>query len=82
MKRREKWEDDGRTVADMSGISRPFAERPRISETENGEKREVPITGRERFYAVLGALKATLLIAAAFLAGLALVIFLLLKLWI
>ena len=71
-KNRPDW-DDGRTVADMSVLDGGKGARQ--------PEPDLPYTPRERRWAVLGALKATLLIAGAFLLGLALVIALLLWIW-
>ena len=82
MKRREDW-DDGRTVADMSEVTRPglfSAGKPGKSE-KKGERILAEYTPSERRWAVFGALRATLLIAFVYLAGLALVIALLIRLW-
>ena len=81
MKNREDW-DDGRTVADMSGVTRPHG-IPRPAGRQ-GEKKEAPkeeYSPGERRWAILGALRATLLIALIYLGGLALVILLLLRIW-
>jgi hypothetical protein len=88
-RQKSSWEDDGRTVADMSGVSRPSMFLPRrpheapAPEPAPSDRpwEEQPYSRKERFLLVLGALKATLLIAGAFLLGLGIVIFLLLKLW-
>ncbi len=84
-------DDDGRTVADMSGVEGPHLFLPRFRReggggdpsprpTEGREGPSVPHRGEDAFspeerrmYA-LGALKAALLIALAFLAGFALLI--------
>ena len=79
MKKRKVYEDDdGHTIADMSGISRPSAfvprrETPQRKEREDSflfEKNEAPFTREERRMYVFAALKASLLIAAAFIVGL------------
>ena len=82
---RDAFEDDGRTIADMSGVSRRNlfgfvprgnapapAERPE-SEAPSGEGE---FSRKERVWAILGALKAVLLIGLCFAVGLALVILL------
>lgn len=77
--------DDGHTIADMSGVERRrlFGGRPRQPETppqssslaERQEQREtVMLTREERLWAVLGMLKAVLLVGLCFAVGLALVI--------
>ena len=80
---REAFEDDGRTIADMSGVTRRnlFGFVPR----ENGPAKEdhpenaaagdsSTFTRKERLWAILGAMKAVLLIGLCFAVGLALVI--------
>ena len=85
-------EDDGRTIADMSGIERPAAFLPRFSGHKKGRERgeePEPASGQQeeqlspearRLY-IFAALKAALLIAGVFIAGLGLVIWLMLALW-
>ena len=89
-------DDDGRTVADMSGVEPQPLLIPRIRKRrDRAELREpdVPapddrpwepgdtLTREERGAAVRGALKAGLLIALAFLAGGALLILAMQLLW-
>ena len=90
MKKREEYEnDDGHTIADMSGISRPSAfiprrEKPQGQEKKDGflfAKNEEPFTREERRVYVLAALKASLLIAAAFIVGLGAVILVMVLAW-
>lgn len=87
-KRRE--DDDGRTVADMSSLSGSslswFGHSPREVKRPGAgfEKtaREAPyFSRRERWFAVLGALRAALLIAFVFIAGIGLVVLLLQFVW-
>ncbi len=85
-RRKQDFEDDGRTIADMSGISDPLHRgRPGADSGENPQPQSTwdlpPMKGKERGMFILGALKAALLIALAFLGGLALVIFILLQIW-
>jgi len=94
-RKRRIWEDDdGRTVADMSGVDRPHLLLPRRSdgapapekpqrppEQEERPWEERSMGREERRMYVLGALKAAVLIALAFIAGLGLLIALLLLLW-
>ena len=81
--KKEAIEDDGRTIADMSGVTRRnlFGFVPR----ENDSAREKhfnnssasdnsTLTRKERLWAIFGALKAVLLIGLCFAVGLALVI--------
>lgn len=81
----KEWEDDGRTVADMSGLDRPplfghkeGASRKKRQESEQSGGDYVPPMSRgERWAFLLGTMKASLLIALAFLGGLGLCIWLL-----
>ena len=83
-RRRDEFEDDGRTIADMSGVSRRslFGVRPHetdlppseISHPDVKSSERVELTREERRWAVLGMMKAVLLIGLCFAAGLALVI--------
>ena len=87
-RRREYEDDDGRAIADMSDVSRPSLmgrraperpEDPLSRESCGGGDDYIPPEDRKWY--VLGALKAALLIALAFIVGLGIVIFVLLKLW-
>lgn len=78
-------DDDGRTIADMSDISGPSLFTPRSSdrkkENRAPEKPERPWenTGysfKERFMIVMGVMKATMLIALAYILGFGLLILL------
>ena len=85
-------DDDGRTIADMSGLDFPGAfsfrgVRPKKPEPEGkGDQPETDgrpweaqmgqISKSERRMAILGALKAAMLIALAYIAGLGLLIWL------
>ena len=88
-RRREYEDDDGRTIADMSDITRPSAfvprrERPGRREREDSflfEKHEEPFTREERRMYVFAALKASLLIAAAFIVGLGAAILIMILAW-
>ena len=81
-------DDDGRTIADMSGIdggfSNPFGNKKR--KPENPDQKQSPhnepiMTKKETMWYVFGALKAALLIAGAFILGLGAVIWLMLTVW-
>ena len=81
-------DDDGRTIADMSGIdggfSNPFGKKKKSA--GNPEKNKNPhnepiMTKKEEFWYIMGALKAALLIGGAFIVGLGLVILLMLTAW-
>lgn len=93
-KKRHYEDDDGRTVADMSGIGRqplfrPSGSQPRRGEGWPAEERgqgpregeQEPLTREQRRWYILGALKAALLIAGVFLVGLGLTILLMALLW-
>ena len=85
-------DDDGRTIADMSGLDFPGAfsfrgVRPKKPEPEREgepsgtgdrpwEAQKDQFSRSERRMAILGALKAALLIGAAYIAGLGLLIWL------
>ena len=89
MRKHDSFEDDGRTIADMSGVGpaptlRPQPRKPAAAPNPaNGRPWEQPgeWTCKEKFWAVLGALKATLLIVGAYLAGLAALLAVLFWLW-
>ena len=72
----KEWEDDGRTVADMSGLDRsPLfghkegASRKKRQEPSDGDY-VPPLSRGDRWAFLLGTMKASLLIALAFLGGL------------
>lgn len=81
--KRKEWEDDGRTVADMSGLDRPtlFGHKERASRKKQQEPSDgdyvPPLSRGDRWAFLLGTMKASLLIALAFLGGLGLCIWLL-----
>ena len=84
MRKREPFEDDGRTIADMSGIAPQPTIVPRRKprkepETNRGEGLE--LTRKEKHWAVLGAMKAVLLIAGAYLLGLGILLGILFLIW-
>ena len=90
----DKWEDDGHTIADMSGVGRQelgslftFGRRtkkekpePEVEEKAQDQP-QWELTPQERRIYVLGAIGAALLIAFAFIGGLGAAIWLMLKLW-
>ena len=82
MRKREPFEDDGRTIADMSDIvpQRTFLPRrkPR-EEIQSGEG--LDLTPKEKRWAALGAMKAVLLIAGAYLLGLGVLLGILFLIW-
>ena len=82
-------DDDGSTIADMSGLSRPGLsggfrkpQRPAAPQPEEPQRdepwreAEPLMTPEERRWYVLGAMKAALLIGLAFIVGLGLVVLL------
>ena len=80
---KDAFEDDGRTIADMSGVSRRnlFGFIPRdntpvtkINPVNTSARESSTLTRKERIWAILGALKAVLLIGLCFAVGLAVVI--------
>lgn len=83
MRKREAFEDDGRTIADMSGIAPQRAllprRKPRKEPETSGEGLE--LTRKEKRWAVLGAMKAVLLIAGAYLLGLGILLGVLFLIW-
>lgn len=90
MKKHEPFEDDGHTIADMSGIGhapmlRPHRRRAAGQTPEPSNDRpweqETEWTAKEKLWAVLGVLKATLLIAGVYLAGLGVLLAALFLLW-
>lgn len=91
-KRKEYEDDDGRTIADMSGVSRPsllgqLPYRTRIRKPTDGAYppehtlQEDDMSHKARMWYMLGALKAALLIALAFIVGLGLLVLILLLIW-
>lgn len=75
-KKRDYDDDDGRVIADMSGLEMGIPKKQR-----QDHRKEIQMTKEERRFYILGALKAGLLVALAFLVGLGLVVGLLLLLW-
>ena len=80
---KDAFEDDGRTIADMSGVTRRnlFGFVPRMNDPARYEPSNSvssadssTLTRKERIWAILGAMKAVLLIGLCFAAGMALVI--------
>ncbi len=71
MKKQNKWEDDGRTIADMNVDGMPWynpgkkARDAAPSKTESGEAPE-PMGFKETLYVTKGVLLASLAVAAVF----------------
>lgn len=83
-------DDDGRTFADMSQVERPHFfgsfpdkhERDKVWHKKSSAMgAEDEMTGQERRWYVLGAMKASLLIALAYIVGLGLLVLLMVSLW-
>ena len=89
MKKREKTYfavDDGRTIADMSGLERTPLLLPHLPHRKRGEEtvdtaHEDEFTPHERRAAIRGAMRAALLIALVFVGAGALLILALQLLW-
>jgi hypothetical protein len=75
MSRRRDFEDDGRTIADMSAVSGLHRSGPSRQAPSEGPQ-QPPFSRKERFFLAMAALKAALLIALAFIVGLGLVVLL------
>ena len=89
-KKRTYQDDDGRTIADMSGIGpaptlRPHRRKADAPPPEPANDRpweQAPDwTPKEKFWAVMGVLKATLAIAGVYLVGLGVLLAALFLLW-
>lgn len=84
---KDEYEDDGHTIVDMSSVERPnlFSFRNISSKPSNvQEKKENDrpwedhsLSKSERRWAILGALKASLMIGGAYIIGLGIIILLL-----
>ena len=96
MKKRDEFEDDGRTIADMSGIVPQPTLLPRRSKRQElrqhsgGERHELrqhsggeqpALTKQERHWAAVGAVRAVLVIAGVYLLGLGALLGILFLLW-
>ena len=77
MRKRDDFEDDGRTIADMSGIGPAPTLRPHRRKADAPH----PEPAKEKFWAVMGVLKATLAIAGVYLVGLGVLLAVLFLLW-
>ena len=78
MSAKEPFEDDGRTIVDMSGVERPnvfgfrrLREEPRRPEAERERNRGswesgVELSRKERLWLIFGSLRAALLIVLVF----------------
>ena len=82
MRKRDDFEDDGRTIADMSGIGPAPTLRPHRRKADDRPWEQAPDwTPKEKFWAVMGVLKATLAIAGVYLVGLGVLLTVLFLLW-
>ena len=91
MRKRDDFEDDGRTIADMSGVGPSPMLFPRMpkkatpqepSPADDRPWEQAPDwTPKEKFWAVMGVLKATLAIAGVYLVGLGVLLAVLFLLW-
>ncbi len=94
MKKQQEYdEDDGHTIADMSYVGKrpmlgamfvriaPREERRPAQEEEDTPQEPLVLTKKEQRFAVLGAMKAGMLVGCIYIAGLVGVILLLLFLW-
>lgn len=88
--RRDDFEDDGRVIADMSGVERPSLfgvgrpprrEGPRAEAPARRRESDVRFTTSERLWMALGALKAGLVVGLVYVVFLGLVIVALLAIW-
>lgn len=85
--RKQYPDDDGRTIADMSGIERQplflprFKKRSSPSEQSEETEEKMPFSGKERRSFIFGALSAALMIAGVFVAVFAIVIALMVLFW-
>ncbi len=91
----DDFEDDGRTVASMEDVGRPhsfealdrlkeFGNKKKMTDMEPVSRPDIPedeLSGEERRWYIFGAIRAGLLIGAAYVVGLGLVIVLLLFFW-
>lgn len=85
-KKFDDYEDDGRTIVDMSQVERPnlFTFRRKDEDQEVSRPMSSTVqeeyTSEQRRWAIFGALKASLLIGSAYVVGLGLLI-LILVIW-
>ena len=82
-RKRDEFEDDGRTIADMSGIApQPLLLPRRVRRAPQEAKGDgIDLTPKEKRWAALGAMKAVLVIAGVYLLGLGLLLGILLLIW-
>ena len=85
-KKKEPFEDDGRTIADMSGVENPstslLGRLPRRKRDKSvQETHPEPLTKEQNRMVIGGALLAALLIGGVFIVGGAIAIAVMLALW-
>ena len=85
-KPKEPFEDDGRTIADMSGVENPstslFGRLPRRRRDKSDQQTPTePLTKEQNRMVIGGALLAALLIGGVFIIGGAIAIAVMLALW-
>lgn len=95
MRNTEDFEDDGRVVASMEDVGRPhgfealdrlkeFGTKRKMADMEPVSRPDIPqdeLSGEERWWYIFGAIRAGLMIGAAYVVGLGAVIVFLLWVW-
>ena len=86
MAKKPSWDDDGRTIADMSGVERPslFGHLPRKKpkgDAPNNDQGQPTMTKEQSRAYIGGALLAGLLIAGVFIIAGAIAIALMIAVW-
>lgn len=86
-KKRDDFIDDGRTVADMSGVGSMFspAPKPAKSKPEESDEPDVPkaepLTREQARWAAFAAMRAALLVAGVFIGAMALFVLFCVYVW-
>ena len=85
MAKKEPFEDDGRTIADMSAVENPstslIGRFPKRRRTEETGTQSEPLTKKQNRMVIAGALLAALLIGGVFIVGGAIAIAIMLAFW-
>ena len=81
MSRKHDFEDDGRTVVDMSEVDPMPVLLPRFRRRKDAPPSEQQMSKEDRRAVMLGAIGAVLLIGSVFIVAGAIVIFLMTKIW-
>ena len=81
MSRKHDFEDDGRTVVDMSEVDPMPVLLPRFRRRNDDPPSEQQMSKEDRRAVMLGAIGAVLLIGSVFIVAGAIVIFLMTKIW-